>query len=131
MASGLVPPNDEQIPMLVDKFLQNVHTKNPILDVEELVRQARIIANDGLGWNAWSCLILLAAALGTIAKPFEAAMISTPVEPRTSAPFTADVPATRENLQQAESYFILACRRLGTLKHSIIGVQCYFFAGGL
>lgn len=129
MISGLVPPNEEQIPMLVDKFLQNVHTKNPILDVEELIRQARIIARDGLGWNAWSCLTLLAAALGAIAKPFEAAVIASPDESSTSAPFIADVPATRENLQQAESYFILACRRLGTLKHSIIGVQCYFFAG--
>ena len=130
---GLMPVNEEHIPFLVDKFLENVHTKNPVLDVEQLVKQARIIAGRGLGWDGWSCLVLLASALGTIAKPFESAVtVSTSpgLNGMSGAKWTADAPATPKELQQAESYFTLATRRLGCLKHSILGAQCYFFAGG-
>ena len=130
---GLIPPNEEQIPLLVDNFLQNVHTKNPVLDVEQLVKQARVVASNGLGWDAWSCLVLLASALGTIAKPFHAAVNVSPtpqIEGGTIATWVADTPTTPKELQQAESCFVLACRRLGCLKHSILGSQCYFFAGG-
>lgn len=128
VAGGLMPPNEEMIPLLVDRFLENVHTKNPVLDVEQLVKQSRIIASRGLGWDAWSCLVLLAAALGTIGKPFDAAVTTTPMGVNSS--WINDAPATPKELQQAESYFALACRRLGSLKHSILGAQCYFFAGG-
>ncbi|KAF2486258.1 hypothetical protein BDY17DRAFT_321070 [Neohortaea acidophila] len=129
---GLIPPVEESIPHLVDRFLENVHTKNPVCDVEELVRQSRLIAVNGLSWDAWSCLVLLACALGTIAKPFDAAVN---VVPRASGDMAAetswiaDAPTTPRELQQAESCFVLACRRMGTLKHSILGSQCYFFAG--
>ena len=131
VAGGLMPLNEEQIPFLVDKFLENVHTKNPVLDVEQLVKQSRIIASKGLGWDAWSCLVLLASALGTIGKPFDASVTTSPAsEGGNRATWTPDAPATPKERQQAESYFALACRRLGSLKHSILGAQCYFFAGG-
>ncbi|XWX01382.1 hypothetical protein V2A60_009409 [Cordyceps javanica] len=39
--SRLTPLDEEIIPSLVDRFLQNVHTKNPILDVEALVKHGR------------------------------------------------------------------------------------------
>ena len=133
VAGGLMPLNEEQIPFLVDKFLENVHTKNPVLDVEQLVKQARNIASKGLGWDAWSCLVLLASALGTIGKPFRSAVTfpTSPILERGSeTTWVPDEVTTQKELQQAESYFALACRRLGSLKHSILGAQCYFFAGG-
>jgi len=131
--SGVLAPNEEQIPSLIESFLRNVHTKNPVLDAEQLIRQARIIASDGLGWDAWSCLVLLAAALGRIAKPFDAAL-AVPASPGanyTSDPVWSTEPAnTAEELEEAESYFVLGCRRLGGLKHSLLGSQCFFVAGG-
>ena len=130
---ALMPPDEEQIPSLVDRFLQNVHTKNPVLDVEQLVKQARNIASRGLGWGAWSCLVLLACSLGTIGRPFDAAMTfaaSPNTERDAHTAWTPDAVTTKRELQQAECYFALACRRLGSLKHSILGSQCYFFAGG-
>ena len=133
VAGGLLPPNEEQIPVLVDKFLENVHTKNPVLDVEQLVKQARTIASNGLRWDGWSCLVLLASALGTICKPFDAAVTLPPNPTRNSgiaAGLIPDASARPRELQQAESYFVLASRRLGSLQHSILGSQCYFFAGG-
>lgn len=133
--TGLKPPDDEKIPQLVDNFLQNVHTKNPILDVESLVKYSRRCAEHGVGWDAWSCLVLLACALGSVAKPFDTASPSSPgvrsesvdlanTPPPSSAQFFA------KELQQGESCFVLACRRIGSLKPTMIGAQCHFFAGG-
>ncbi len=130
---GLLPPVEESLPLLVDRFLENVHTKNPVLDVEELVRQSRLVAVNGLGWDTWSCLVLLASALGTIAKPFEAAVNVVPRSNGRRSPditWRIDAPTTPRELQQAESCFVLAARRLGCSKHSLLGSQCYFFAGG-
>lgn len=121
---GLEPVSEEQLPSLVDGFLQNVHTKNPILDVEGIVVQARKVASEGLRWDPWSCLVLVAAALGAIAKPFHAGVIGSP---ESLAPIRT---ASEEDLRRGESCFVLACRRLGSLKPSLLGSQCYFFAGG-
>ena len=40
---------DNRIPSLIDNTLQNVYTKNPILDVENLVRHGQKAAGYGLG----------------------------------------------------------------------------------
>jgi hypothetical protein len=134
---GLRSLPDEKIPSLVDNFLQNVHTKNPILDVESLVRHGRKAAENGLGWDAPSCLVLLACALGSIARPFEQCLsaadtISKP-GPTTKHPSQEHVSSATvyaKDLQQAESCYVLACRRIGLLKFTILGAQCHFFAGG-
>ncbi|KAK4905857.1 hypothetical protein LTR49_024903 [Elasticomyces elasticus] len=126
-------PNEEDVPALVESFLRNVHTKNPVLDADQLVRKARLVASNGLGWDGWSCLVLLAAALGRIARPFEA-VAAVPTSPtdddRSNISCGSDMSWTAEGLNSAEGYFVLACRRLGGLKHSLLGSQCYFFAGG-
>ncbi|KAK3670543.1 hypothetical protein LTR78_009647 [Recurvomyces mirabilis] len=110
--------NEERLSALVERFLQNVHTKNPVLDVELLLRDANRVASYGLDWRPASCLVLLAAALGVISKPFN---------PNTT---NEDEDSTDVNrLREAETYFVLACRRLGGLKHSIQCAQCFFFAG--
>lgn len=132
--TGLHPPDDERIPQLIDCFLQNIHTKNPILDVEALVRHGRKCAEHGVGWDGLSCLVLLASALGSVAKPFDMSITQQTVLPRANLDLTSSsassVQAYDKELQQAESYFALACRRLGSLKHTMLGAQCHFFAGG-
>lgn len=123
---GVRPVDDERVPLLVDNFLENVHTKNPILDVEELVKSARRVPTYGLGWDASSCAILLACALGSLARPFDQAVPTTPGSAANVKTFGAE----GDTVRQAESYFVLAGRRLGVLKHSLLGSQCYFLAGG-
>lgn len=136
--AGLTPLEDEQIPALVDRFLQNVHTKNPILDVEALVKHGRRCADQGVGWDARSCLVLLACALGSVAKPFDRPVPQPSVLSTTSDDGSRSgmQPASSsrlyaKELQQGESCFTLACRRLGSLKYSMLGAQCHFFAGGM
>lgn len=127
---GLQSLPDERIPILVERFLECVHTKNPILDVDSLLHHGRKAAENGLGWDAHSCLILLACALGCVACPFDS-------QTRTAFQSTAEDTTglssssmfSRE-LQLAESCYVLACRRLGILKHTVLGAQCHFFAGG-
>lgn len=137
VAGGLRPPEDERIPALIDNFLQNVHTKNPVLDVESLVRRGRLCAEQGPGWDAWSCLVLLACALGSIAKPFEIASPNIDRSRQSAHPdsllvasATSSAQLFAKELQAAESCFVLACRRLGLVRHTVLGAQCHFFAGG-
>lgn len=117
-------PSEERIPGLVDRFLSNVHTKNPILDVELLIENSRRMACEGFDWTADSCLVLLACALGSIAEPFNLSM-QTADSPRSSL-----TNRTERALQQGECYFRLASYRLGTLKPTLVGIQCHFYAGG-
>ena len=49
---------EDDVPRLIDKFLVNVHIKNPILDVGDLKRKARFIVENGFGWDAASCLVV-------------------------------------------------------------------------
>ena len=116
LASSIGPPDDERIPALVDSFLQNVHTKNPVLDVDTLIVKSREASISGLGYDAHSCIILLACALGCIAKPFNDVLATARV-------------ATPRELQMGEQCFVLACRRLGLLKQTVLAAQCHFFAG--
>lgn len=122
---GILPADEERVPFLIDHFLENVHTKNPILDVEQLVKTARTITTRGFTWDASSCLVLVACALESVAKPFDQAMPTTP--PVVSLNLQSPLWQTGEDLRQTESYFILACRRMGTLKPSLLGAQSYFF----
>ena len=121
--------DDERIPSLIDSFLQNVHTKNPILDVESLVKHGRRCAVSGVGWDSLSCLVLFACALGSVAKPFSTS--TTQQQVPTSSSMNSSIRVFAAELQQAETCFTLACRRLGSLKPTVLGVQCYFFAGGM
>lgn len=110
---------------LVERFLQCVHTKNPILSIELLLAHSRRVVSEGFGDDAHSCLVLLACALGSIAMPFR------PTHMTGSDSLAAQqADGMSQDLEQAESYFNLAQRRLGLLRPTIIGIQCYFYAGG-
>lgn len=134
--SGLTHLEEEQIPGLIDRFLQNVHTKNPILDVEALVKHGRKCAEQGIGWDGRSCLVLMTCALGAVAKPFDRSSLpmSMAISPASeTGPTSASATSSKlyaKELQQGDCCFTMACRRLGSLKYSMLGAQCHFFAGG-
>lgn len=127
LSNNVAPLDEQRIPSLIDKFLENVHTKNPILDVETLVRKSRSYATRGLGWDGYSCLLLMACALGLVAKPFG----SEPEALDTSIPVDAvrELAAPMRDREQADNCFVQASRRLGGLRPSVLAAQCQFFAG--
>lgn len=50
--------NEENVPGLVDRFLQLVHSKNPVLNTRQIREAARHVAEDGVGWDASSCIVV-------------------------------------------------------------------------
>jgi hypothetical protein len=49
---------EDQFLPLCQRFLKFVHARNPILDPASLLRNATRVAEDGLGWDAASCLVV-------------------------------------------------------------------------
>lgn len=49
---------EEDILPLIDRFLINVHIKNPVLDTDDLIDKARKISENGFSWDAASCLVV-------------------------------------------------------------------------
>jgi hypothetical protein len=101
---------------LVEAFLHNVHTKNPILDPTEIRVLARDIAENGFTWDGPSCLILITSALGALSTPWDMAM---PTEPESSQ----DKP---EAYILSRAYYLAACKRLALLDPCILSTQCWF-----
>lgn len=121
------------IPILIDSFLQNVHTKNPILDVPALVTWGRRDAKHGITLDAPSCLVLLACALGSVSRPFNSTLrdFETYSSLETHDKIRGHSASVQsDELAAGECYYHLACQRIGLLKHSILGSQCHFFAAG-
>ena len=50
--------NETEIPRLVERFLEFVHIKNPILDAIQLRQDARRIAEDGIDWEPSTCIVV-------------------------------------------------------------------------
>lgn len=49
---------EEDVMQLVEIFLRNVHTKNPIFDPKYLRNMARSVVKNGFDWEASSCLVV-------------------------------------------------------------------------
>ncbi|KAM5344153.1 hypothetical protein ACJ41O_012690 [Fusarium nematophilum] len=115
--------DEEGILDLVQRFLDLVHIKNPIIDVDTIWSYARSVVEDGLKWDSASCLVLLACALGCVATPFPPEMVESPGAKPTS------LESQEDDIRAGEAYYNLAKRRFGLLEVGIISTQCHFLAG--
>ncbi|KAH7155913.1 hypothetical protein EDB81DRAFT_785776 [Dactylonectria macrodidyma] len=112
---------EDEVLDLVQRFFDLVHIKNPVLDPDTVWSYARRVAEEGLGWDSPSCLVLILCALGCVAEPFTSD--ASVVKGRTS------LEASCTELQKGERYYNLARRRFGLLGRNIIACQCQFLAG--
>ncbi|KAF5626783.1 3-isopropylmalate dehydrogenase [Fusarium tjaetaba] len=103
---------------------EHVHPVNPILDVNEIYSHSLRISETGIKWDGESCIVLIACALGCMAKPYDT-MVTSPSETSTASSIESQV----EELEMASAYFELARQRLGMLDQSLLAAQCHFFAG--
>ncbi|KID65286.1 Zn(2)-C6 fungal-type DNA-binding domain protein, partial [Metarhizium hybridum] len=124
-SSGLGLPlfDSGEVAQLLTRFLRLVHVMNPILDCTTLMHHGRVVAELGLQWDAKTCLVLLAMALGSIAKPLE-----TRLEPLESASRSVSGDDEKSR-QQAELYYQYALRRIGMIGGSLTACQCHFLNG--
>lgn len=50
--------NEENVPILVERFLYFVHSKNPVFHTRQVRDAARKIAEEGISWDASSCIVV-------------------------------------------------------------------------
>ena len=50
--------NEENVPLLVESFLQLVHSKNPVFHTHQVREAARYVTECGFGWDASSCIVV-------------------------------------------------------------------------
>ncbi|PVH79103.1 hypothetical protein DL98DRAFT_461561 [Cadophora sp. DSE1049] len=115
--------NEEDIPALVERFLQLVHSKNPVFHTRQIREAARYVSEHGIGWDASSCVVLLACALGAVARPFNPSLEIGLLSGRTSLHDTSDL------LQTSDVFYQVARKRIGLLDPSIMASQCYMLSG--
>ncbi|KAJ6114414.1 hypothetical protein N7486_000192 [Penicillium sp. IBT 16267x] len=129
--SGIPPLQQLGIGPLVDdiqhlcrKYLQLVHRRNPVVDIDKLKRYAREVSIQGLGWDSPACLVLLACALACSTSTFI---------PLGEIPEDLDripgPPPSDANIGRAEAYFHAAKQRFGSLHASTTDIQCFLLAG--
>ncbi|KAJ5137174.1 hypothetical protein N7448_005728 [Penicillium atrosanguineum] len=116
---------DDYLP-LCQRFLDEVHVRNPILEPNDLKRYAKEVTENGLKWDNKSCLVLLACALSCFA-------VQSPKEKAERSDTTND---TENGLRkegssyaQAKVYYQTAQKRIGYLGTSLLDIQCLYLAG--
>lgn len=50
--------NEEHVPGLVERFLQHVHSKNPVFHTQQIREAARQVAENGVRWDSSSCIVV-------------------------------------------------------------------------
>lgn len=117
--------NEESVPFLVESFLQLVHSKNPVFHAHQVREAARHVTECGFGWDASSCIVLLACALGAVARPYIA---SSEIDSLTGSG-RASLVDTSDLLQTGNAFYQVARKRFGLLDQSIMAGQCHMLSG--
>jgi hypothetical protein len=102
--------------IVLERFWENVHVKNPILDEVQVNDLISRITRHGFDSSGDSCLVLLMCALGLITRAFRA---EESVSPGSSC------------YREATSYFRAAQQRIGLtmMRGGLRSAQCLFFSG--
>ncbi|KLO97498.1 uncharacterized protein LW93_3476 [Fusarium fujikuroi] len=108
--------HDFDIEYAIHMFLQNVHSKNPILDSRVLAEAVCRCSANGFDTSRESALVIIACALGLRSSPF--------VPSRN----TQHVPQDTSN-DQAEHLFRRGNQILALQPPSLLATQCRFFCG--
>ncbi|WJG35741.1 uncharacterized protein FOBCDRAFT_186363 [Fusarium oxysporum Fo47] len=107
---------DIYIDHAIRMFLQNVHSKNPILDSRLLAKAVRCCSENGFDTSKESALVTIACALGLRSSPFVP---------------SRDMKHVPRNLadDQAEQLFRRGIQILALQPPSLLATQCRFFCG--
>ncbi|KAF5598654.1 hypothetical protein FPCIR_2951 [Fusarium pseudocircinatum] len=121
------PPNggiDDRAEMtqLLEQFIKYIHAKQPLVDLDLLYNQISVVEEQGLGWDAPTCLLLMACALGGICTPYDHSKLEEYSKP------SIDM----EQYLRSREYFDAGLKRLGFIMGhaSTVGAQCFFLAAG-
>ncbi|KAL2859198.1 hypothetical protein BJX68DRAFT_225993 [Aspergillus pseudodeflectus] len=120
-----------QLARLESKFIDNIHTKNPIIDLNELHDMILDIAENGLDWSTRTCLVTLTCAIAAITESYP--KIPDPMTESVicSTPSPGHEAEGGSELELAMQFWNLAIKRLGyaATQNSVQAVQCLCLAG--
>ncbi|KAG5801422.1 hypothetical protein H9Q74_014031 [Fusarium xylarioides] len=120
---GNYPVPDTCYPQLVwleTKYIEALHTKNPIIDLDELHRMMLHVAENGFDWSTSACLVALVCA--------NAAITDTHTELSSSLEVT---PEKKAEIELSMQFWSVAVKRLGyaSAQNTVQAVQCLCLAG--
>ncbi|KAK9236405.1 hypothetical protein V1525DRAFT_217083 [Lipomyces kononenkoae] len=115
---------NDRISDLIERFLNYVHVKNPVLNIASLRLSAQIVAERGIDWDGRSCLVLLACALGCVGGPLFSGQ-----DPAQGVTPSVSHSPQMASFHHAEIYYQAAIKRLGLLSNGLLSAQCWFFSG--
>jgi len=114
--------------------MTKIQPKNPIIDADQLEEHIADVLENGFGWTASSCLVLLVFALAAIwgNYPEDERRLTEPDEqgsPYSGRYITMAVPEHR--LRESLGYFVMAQKRMfaAHLDASLLGVVCFCLLG--
>lgn len=111
--------------------MAKIEPKCPLIDIEQLNTYIFNIAEDGFGWSASSCIVLLVLAMAAIWGHYPQDERRLVVTNSASArePYTLAIPEHR--IKESSIYFAMAQRRMSaaSLDDSLLGVLCYCLFG--
>ncbi|KAH7189993.1 hypothetical protein BKA60DRAFT_233052 [Fusarium oxysporum] len=123
----LPPPSgalDDRAEMtqLIERFVKYIHAKQPLVDLRVLYSQISVVEEEGLGWDAPTCLLLMACALGSICTPYDHSKLEE----------YSEASIDPEQYLRSREYFDAGLKRLGFIMGhaSIVGAQCFFLTAG-
>ncbi|KAJ9414695.1 hypothetical protein QL093DRAFT_2594471 [Fusarium oxysporum] len=120
---GNYPVPDTSYPQLAwleAQYIEALHTKNPIIDLDELHHMMIHVAEHGFDWSTGACLVALVCA--------NAAITDSHTEMSSSPEVTAEKKAEIELSMQ---FWSVAVKRLGyaSAQNTVQAVQCLCLAG--
>ncbi|TPR09809.1 hypothetical protein CAN33_0053325 [Aspergillus niger] len=106
------------IPGLIDRFLQFVHVKNPVVDTVALRQSAVTVEVGESSRNSHSCLVFLACALGCLAGPLRYDDLSVERDDHAESRHTT-----------GEQFYRKALESISLPGDRILTAQCWFLSG--
>ncbi|KLP01888.1 C6 transcription factor [Fusarium fujikuroi] len=109
-----------QLAWLETKYIEALHTKNPIIDLDELHRMMLHVAEHGFDWSTSACLVALVCA--------NAAITDSQTELSSSHEAT---PEKKAEIELSMQFWSVAVKRLGyaSAQNTVQAVQCLCLAG--
>ncbi|GAM40360.1 hypothetical protein TCE0_038r12655 [Talaromyces pinophilus] len=117
-----------QLSRLESKYIEVLHTKNPILDPNELHHMVLHVAENGPDWSTQTCLVALVCAIAVLSEAYPGTIM------RSGAQSTPSLDQDDESGADAKlslQFWNIALKRLGYAMHenSVEAVQCLVLAG--
>ncbi|KAH2366122.1 hypothetical protein KXV98_001705 [Aspergillus fumigatus] len=117
-----------QLSRLESKYIEVLHTKNPILDLTELHRMVLHIAENGPDWSTQTCLVALVCAIAVLSEPYPGTVMRSGAQ---STPSLHKDDESGADDKLSLQFWNIALKRLGYAmrENSVEAVQSLVLAG--